>query len=94
MKGLKVTAGNILLRMEPQRPKTVGGMEAASARKSPYDTAVVVQIGEDDGMFKISSIIEVGAHFIVPQTSKTTFSHDDGFTYIVVHHKDLKVRVE
>jgi hypothetical protein len=90
----EVTAGNVLLRLEPYKPHTTGGMEAPTLKRKPYDTAVVVQMGDEDGIFPMCSSIHVGAKFIIPQTGKTQFDAPDGHTYIVVWHKDLKVKIK
>ena len=69
MKNIRVTAGNVLLKMLPYKPTTVIGMEAPTTKRKPYDEAVVVKIGKPDGLFEMDELIVVGAKFMVGFTS-------------------------
>lgn len=94
MKNIRVTAGNVLLKMLPYKPTTVIGMEAPTTKRKPYDEAVVVKIGKPDGLFEMDELIVVGAKFMVPQAQKQMFKWEDGEEYVLVYHRELKVRLD
>ena len=84
------TAGNVLLKMDELKDSEIAGMITAYNKRKPYDTGTVVAIGSSD-MFEIDELVEVGAKFVIPATSKQELKLE-GDTYYVIHHRELKIR--
>lgn len=84
--------GEVVLKLAAFKTDAGNGMELGVIKKKDYDEAIVVAVGNADE-FPISEHIKPGTHFVIPQTAKLMFTWSDGHSYIVLHHRQLRLAV-